>query len=353
MNAHRARLTRGFTLIELLVVVAIIALLISILLPSLARARELAKRTACGANLNAVMKSCLTYAEGNKGVFPTPSHNPNVFGAVNTSAARVGHLRQNRDQIGTTANNENNGSNMRGYFKLLIGGERAYMNPKQWICPSATKTVGHKTPGTSVEYADATNHYQKYYDFDGSDTNPPSTTSTTGEIATFSYSMQVTLKNKASAAAPLLGITLTNTLDPRRAIAADRNPYATQVLQINNAGTGGTGSSGVGFQSGVTVLGFPGPPNAFTTSPNPPYSPANPKELREKSTNSRNHSREGQNVAYLDGSTKWQKTCRAGADEDFIWGTMTATMDPLVPTLTTYGSARSDPTWSTDSILVP
>ena len=43
---------KGFTLIELLVVVSIIALLVSILLPALSRAREAAKRTVCSSNLH-------------------------------------------------------------------------------------------------------------------------------------------------------------------------------------------------------------------------------------------------------------------------------------------------------------
>ncbi len=57
---------RGFTLIELLVVVAIIALLIAILLPSLSRAREQAYQVKCAANLNQIFKGMYYYAEDKK-----------------------------------------------------------------------------------------------------------------------------------------------------------------------------------------------------------------------------------------------------------------------------------------------
>jgi prepilin-type N-terminal cleavage/methylation domain-containing protein len=77
MESVRRRKT-GFTLIELLVVVAIIALLISILLPSLKRAREQAKTVVCMANLKSIVTSSLIYTSDDRSENTLPVH-PKTF----------------------------------------------------------------------------------------------------------------------------------------------------------------------------------------------------------------------------------------------------------------------------------
>jgi prepilin-type N-terminal cleavage/methylation domain-containing protein len=68
---HRQSTIHGFTLIELLVVIAIISLLVSLLLPSLTKAKELAQRVQCLSNQRNLSIQVAFYCHENNDVFPT------------------------------------------------------------------------------------------------------------------------------------------------------------------------------------------------------------------------------------------------------------------------------------------
>jgi prepilin-type N-terminal cleavage/methylation domain-containing protein/prepilin-type processing-associated H-X9-DG protein len=76
----QVRRRTGFTLIELLVVIGIIALLISILMPSVSRARLQAKMTQCAANLRNIGTAMSSYVTTNEGYYPGHAGLPSAGG---------------------------------------------------------------------------------------------------------------------------------------------------------------------------------------------------------------------------------------------------------------------------------
>jgi prepilin-type N-terminal cleavage/methylation domain-containing protein len=85
----RGVLRAGFTLIELLVVIAIIAILGSLLLPALMRAKYAGMRAPCLNNIRQQYLSQIMYADDNNGRFPvhndlSPDYHRTPFTAQNS-----------------------------------------------------------------------------------------------------------------------------------------------------------------------------------------------------------------------------------------------------------------------------
>ena len=69
----RRQVRSAFTLVELLVVISIIALLVSMLMPSLAKAKDLARGVKCSVNMRNIGLGVLVYAQENNNYLPRAS----------------------------------------------------------------------------------------------------------------------------------------------------------------------------------------------------------------------------------------------------------------------------------------
>lgn len=317
---------KAFTLIELLVVVAIIALLISILLPSLSRARELAKRAVCASNLRGLGQAMVIYANDNTEAYPAHAVNPTYAGTVpaTTSVRWVTFLSTNltSNTINPTTGSfeafANSSHPSRSLFMMIIGGQST---PGQFICPSSgdqEDTLRNFAGATETAAQPGRNRF----DFRGWDN--------------LSYGYQLPYGKRARP----------NTkLDVRMALSADKSPYTIAgTLQTTNRNTPDNVS---GVRSPTAWEGLT--PQDILRKTNDDWRPYN----------SQNHNGEGQQILYADSHADFQRKPIAGVNNDNIYtvaGPSTAAYGNQSHYMVGRDAAVGDnfsPITNTDSFLVP
>ena len=150
---------KAFTLIELLVVVAIIALLISILLPTLSSAKRAARKSMCASNLKQIGTGLHVYAGGNSERFPVLAKDSgasvvatNADGNANQSIWRDWVVDDKDDPFDAAVVD---GMQLPVSACLWLMCREGNATPAVFVCPSVTLKANKDDPASSArDYCD-------------------------------------------------------------------------------------------------------------------------------------------------------------------------------------------------------
>lgn len=287
------------------------ALVLSIMLPSLARARELSKRAVCAANLKGMATAFYTYANENNDIWPSPfdaegklipAGGVDYVGAIGSYRGKAGdpdagditRMAEIPDKLSTT----------RGPWMLI---RDQISTPKSFICPS-----GIDMPNTDASP-------QAYWDFGVGDITGPANP---GQVRQgwrqMSYGYQVPFGKHGRPSSDC---------DMRMPLAADKGPFG-----------------------GALDGGLASPPNIAADGR------SSPEQWRL--WNSPNHGGqgggEGQNVLYTDAHVDWASTPVVGVNKDNIY-TQWSGQDALGKSQGNRPTAggKQTPAGDTDTLIYP
>jgi prepilin-type N-terminal cleavage/methylation domain-containing protein len=316
---------RAFTLIELLVVVAIIALLISILLPSLSRAREITKRAVCASNLRSIGQGTKVYSNDNYDWYPTtPFYEavPNSAMPTQTKTKFITFMSRALT-VPLSSGNFTEQHPSRSMFMLVSD---SVCTAKQYICPSSSDSDDDmRNRGSAGNFVAAQPGVNRF-DFRG--------------YPYLSYGQQLPYGQKGRPS---------ENLDARMVIMADKGPYFQSGV-----------SSDGGFLVADKVSSVVNTPFQPITGPGGATSASQILALdneKWRTYNSQNHGGEGQNVLYQDGHAVFERRPIIGVNFENIYTVQGIASDTdFTFEGTLLGRTPADekgPMTNTDSVIVP